>query len=110
MSGKRNLSGGGEDSDVARVTRPPRKYKRGLREVELTRDLLHLLCREANRLGQHGQLISTEARLGENITSVVAVIHSAFQIPELDESKQENVLRILLTCHPSLATLITVLT
>ena len=86
------------------MTRLCRKYKRGLREVELTRDLLHLLCREANRLWQNGQLVSTEARLGEDVTDVIAVLHSAFQIPELDESKQENVLQILLICHPSLAT------
>jgi hypothetical protein len=35
-------------------------------------------------------LISTEARLGEDITNVIAVLHSAFsQTPEL-KSKQEN--------------------
>src|SRR4029453_17659353 len=64
VSGKRNFSRRGEDSDAARVTSLCRKYKRGLREIELARDLLHLLRREPNRLRQHGQLISTEARLG----------------------------------------------
>jgi hypothetical protein len=61
------------------VTRLSWEYKRGLREIELTRDLLHLPRREPNRLRQDGQLISTEARLGEDITGVIAIFHSALR-------------------------------
>jgi len=78
MAGKRKLSGWGKDSDVPRVTGLGRKNERGLGEIELTRDLLHLLRRESICARQYGQLISTEARLGEHVTDVIAVLHSAF--------------------------------
>src|SRR4029077_10650345 len=75
MAGKRNLSGRRKDSDVPRVAGLRRKNQRGLGEIELTRDLLHLLRREPISVRQYGQLISTEARVGEHITRVIAVLH-----------------------------------
>ena len=65
---------------MARVTGLCGKNKGGFREIELARNLLHLLCGEPNRLRQHGQLISTEARLGEYITNVITVIHSTLRV------------------------------
>jgi hypothetical protein len=80
MTGKWNFSGGREDSDAPRVTGLWRKNKRSLGEIELTRDLLHLLLRKALCLRQHRQLISTETRVGEHITDVITVLfHNAFR-------------------------------
>jgi hypothetical protein len=77
MAGKRNLSGWREYSDVPRVAGLRRKNERGLGEIELARDLLHLLRREPISLREYGQLISTEARVGEHITRVIAVFHGS---------------------------------
>ena len=71
---KRDFSLRREDSDVPRMTGLRRKYERALGEVELPRDLLHLLVREASRVGQDRQWIPTEPRLGEHVTRVVAVV------------------------------------
>jgi hypothetical protein len=58
------------------VTRPGRKYECGLGEIELTRDLLHLLLRKSICLRNYGQLVSTETHLGKYITNVIAVFHA----------------------------------
>jgi hypothetical protein len=86
VTGKRNLSDGGEDSYMPRVTGLRRKNERGLGEIELTRDLLHLLCRKTVCVRQHSQLISTEARLGENVTGVIAILHGALiEFPKVSD-------------------------
>ena len=79
MACKRKLSGRRKDTHMPRVSRFCRKYERRLGEIELTSDLLHLLARQAICLRQHGQLISTEARLGEHIADVITVFHNAFR-------------------------------
>ena len=55
-----------------------RKYEGALGEVELPCDLLHLVVREAGRVGQDCQRIPAEPCLGEDVTRVVAVVEDAF--------------------------------
>jgi hypothetical protein len=70
------------------VTGLRRKYERGLEEVELTRDLLHLLCGKIVCMRQHSQLISAEAGLGEHITNVVAVFQRRILNSRLNVTKK----------------------
>ena len=75
VAGKRYFPRRSEDPDVTRLTRLGGKHERGLGEVELARDLLHLLLRQAIGLRQHCERISAEARFREHVAGVVAVSH-----------------------------------
>jgi hypothetical protein len=75
MPGKWNLGGGCKDPDPARMPLLRGEHEGSLGEIELTRDLLHLPVRQAVRLGQYGELIATEAGVGEDVTDVIAIRH-----------------------------------
>src|SRR5207249_9420588 len=78
MTRKRYLCRRSEDSNLTRVPGFCRKDERTFGEVELACDLLHLTIGKAVRFGEHGQLISAEARLSKYVTDVVSIFHESW--------------------------------
>ena len=78
VAGERDLGGRREDAHPARVRRiVGRQHEGGLGVIELARDALHLLARQARRVRQHRERIAAEAPLGEHVTGAVAIAHDA---------------------------------
>ena len=79
MTGKWDLARRSENSDAPRVTSTRRKNERALGEIELTRDLLHLIRREPFGFWQHSQLIPAEASFGKHVADCgIGISHSGF--------------------------------
>src|SRR5438046_1610250 len=94
MTRKRYLCCRGKNSDVARVPGTRRKYECAFGEIKLARDLLHLTIRKAFRLGQHGQRIPAEARLGKHITGVVSIFHQSEKLAPPELASEQLALQI----------------
>jgi hypothetical protein len=75
VTGKRNLFCRRENAYLSRVARPRRQDEGALGEVELASDLLHLLRRQPVGERKHSELVSAEARVGEDVADVVLVSH-----------------------------------
>ena len=75
MTGKWDLARRRENSDTPRVTGARRKNERALGEIELARDLLHLIRLEPFGFWQHSQLIPAEASLRKHVADVISVFH-----------------------------------
>src|SRR5580765_2983166 len=67
MPGKRQLDGRREDPDPRVATRLGRQHEHGLRQVHLAREPLHLLLAEASPVGEHGERVSDERRVREDV-------------------------------------------
>src|SRR5204862_7857866 len=68
MTGKRQRGRGGEDAHPAQMPRVLRRQHEGrFGEVELAGERLHRALAEAAGVGEHGELVSTERLLGENV-------------------------------------------
>src|SRR5205085_1920779 len=89
MTGKGDFSARSKNSDVTRVAGFCRKDEGGLGEVELAGDLLHLMIRMTVRLGQYGQRITAEPRLGKHITDVVSIFHYSVEPPKDFATRQD---------------------
>ena len=90
MTGKRYLCRRSKDSNLTRVPGFCRKDERAFGEVELARDLLHLMLRKTARLRQDGQWIPAKTRLRKYITDVVSIFHeSGNQLRKIRERKQQ---------------------
>src|SRR5690242_16472662 len=107
MTGERDLACGCENPDTTGVSSFCRKHERGLGEIKLARDLLHLFLGEPLGLRQHRQLIPAKAPLGEYIADVVLVVHefglktykliSAFPVrgnDKIPSQKGENITKL----------------
>ena len=86
MTGERHLSRGGENPDASRMPSLRREHKRGLGEVELACDLLHLMVGQAVRARQYGQRIPAEASLCEHVTREIPILHRTSQLPNVNRS------------------------
>ena len=76
VSSERQLASGSEDSEAASVfALLGRQDENRLREVELVRGPLHLGIREAPGVWEHGQWVSAEGVLGEDVGDVESVAH-----------------------------------
>ncbi len=68
MAGERHLGLGREDADLGGVGGVLRRQHEGrLGQVELGGDFLHLLSRQAGRIGNHGQRIAAELAVREHV-------------------------------------------
>src|SRR5437016_6379557 len=68
MTGEGQLDLGGEDAHAAEMPRVLRRQHEGrFGEVELARERLHRALAEPAGVGEHGELVSTERLLGENV-------------------------------------------
>src|SRR5437867_1264680 len=81
MASERHLSRWGKDPDPPRMPSLRGEHKRGLREVELARDLLHLIVGQAVRTRQYGQGIPAEACLCKHVTWVISILHERLSNP-----------------------------
>jgi len=75
VAGEGHLGRRREDAHAAVVPLLRRQHERRLGVVELAGDQLHLGGAEPLRLGQHGERVPAEARVGEDVAGVVAVAH-----------------------------------
>ena len=73
MTGKRKLRNGREDANPRVPAGLGRKDEHGLRQVHLARDVLHRPVVEAAPVGEHGELVAGQRRVGEDVCEDVAV-------------------------------------
>jgi hypothetical protein len=73
MSGKGNLPGGREDTNLTGVPRLRGEHECAFGEIELTGNSLHLLVRKPIGLGQHRKLIAAEACVGKDVAYVSGI-------------------------------------
>ena len=74
MTGKRELGERREDADPRVPARLGREHKGHLREVDLARERLHRLVGDPATVGEDGELISLEGRIGEDVADDVPVV------------------------------------
>ena len=72
MSGERQLVAGREDPDPRVPVPLRREHEDGLAEVHLPRERLHLVVVELARVGEDGELVAGQRRVGEHVGDDVA--------------------------------------
>ena len=73
MARERELHARCEDADAdVGVVRPRRQHEDGFGEVHLARELLHRQRVEVARVGEDGELVPREGRVGEHVGDDVA--------------------------------------
>ena len=77
MPGERDLLGRREDPDARVPTLFRREDEHGLRQVRLARELLHPFRLDVAPVGEDGDRIPRERRVGEDVADDVAEVHVA---------------------------------
>ena len=72
MARERQLVHRREDADAHVAALRRREHEDGLREAELERERLHRLRVEIAGVGEHGELVARERRVGEDVGDHVA--------------------------------------
>jgi hypothetical protein len=79
---ERHFGARGEDADVGRViSRFRRQHKGRFRQVELSRDPLHLLGREPIGVDDHGERVAAELPVGEDVDRDEVQLHGIHLLP-----------------------------
>ena len=99
MSGEGQLGARREDPDANVAAALGRQDEDRLRDVQLSRDRLHLLRRERSAVREHAELVPFEGRVGEDVEDVVGVA-LARQIDVEGECERAHVISL-----PSLASM-----